>query len=748
MVDIAEQTAKSSELKTDMKYSMTLEPRHIQGNYDGIFNQFKFMLEGKFDIDDLVQQTISSAELSTPITKKKAKAMFWEVFKKVYMPPEHIGEIIDETYRAYAYIYFQHLPSVYRAKQIGKLKEVERLSQLEPKAETTRWNFKIQSLKEHYEVKIVNFEGKANTLLEQIFEIINTNYHAIVRLCRIHRDLENSVQLLSFAKYHLGGFNQDYFPAIAIKLAEDRMTGFLEFFFSNYLPLAMNFFSDPWSDSLRFISKAAQDIPDAHQFLTAFRLALMIPEARMYCIKKVEEIGEVIFSAKVETKNFDQKKKERQRMRSNLPPKVLLPREIIEDIMFHLNLRELADCIAFNPAIASLLDKVISRAKLYIKENDLDPNNLGLFMLFLHVYGLLVFFLAQVCQTVILSHELRYLYIFLTESIVDSPFEVDYLESSMPGVAYNLEVLETLSCLIPSIIWHMLSTSEVDSISKGLVRYADNIDCLTEALQGNSLNEPPSPFLDKFMLMPIDAFSDFIDLLQAKNAFDGSEASSYPTTFALLEVFVDELREMKASFKDKMAEFMRENLSQTTKLLLLLTTNITSLYSEEQLAEMPHEIYRYLDISGNYLENFCASIEKITFSIAQSATTSERTSNVDSLLPLLLNKVRKISPFLVNSIQLDADNFELLERMIESCSMYMLWRMLPHIDFEAMFSKEVDTMTFNMQYLQYRTDRMLRLKQVAKILDQNLNLANLELMKTREFQRFAENDYLKLFWQT
>lgn len=744
--EVAEKTAELNTSKKDVALQLVLEPKHVQGKHDEIFNQFKEMLTGKFDLDDLVQQTLKKGNLTTQMSKGKARSMFWELFKDTYLPPEDIGGIVDSTQKAYAHIFFEHLPNIYRIKQIGKIKEKERASIQDQKPEATRWDFKLQSLKEHYQVKIVNFEGQANTTLEQIFEILSMNYSTIIDLARAHPELDQNTLILSFAKQFLGGPNRDYFPSIAAALVESGLPDFLEFFFTKFLASSVEFYSTKWSDSFRVIMKAAHDLPGAHQFMTAFRLAVIQPEVRVYCMKKAEALGELIMRMKQDKKNFQSKQSDKKVIKSNVTPKIIIPIEAIDEILLILDLREFIDTICYQPMMGVLFEKIIPKVRTYITNKDLDSSNVALVVLFLHIYGVLDVYLCQLCHTVISDHELRYQYIFLHESITDLAFEVDYLESSIPTVAFYLSVLDYLNCLIPSIIHHMVNSEGVSQVNKNMARYGQNIDGLLDAINGQSLLAPISPFIDKICLVPVVRFSEFLKVLLESSAFENLEKTQYPTTLALLGVFIEELKSLQSTFRAKLKEYLKEDLSENTKLLVLITTNITSLYSEEQLEEMPNEIFKFLEARGNFLDKYSTSIEQITYSIAQSATSTERISNVDSYLPLLLNKVRIISPILVNGIQLDDDNKELLERMVDSCSLYMLWRLLSPVDFENTFSKEKDTMLSNMQYLSHRIDKLLRLKQIAKILGENHRLAEQELQKVTQYAKFAEDVYLKGFF--
>lgn len=744
--EVAEKTTNLKSSQSEVAIQLVMEPKYVQGKYDDTLNQFKAMLAGKFDLDDLVQQALNKTIVKSQMSKGKARSMFWELFKDTYLPPEDIGGIVDKTMKAYAHMYFEHLPNIYRIKHIGKIKEIERASIQENKLETTRWDFKLQSLKEHYQVKIVNFEGQANTTLEQIFEILSMNYCTIVLLAMNNAEMEETALVLSFAKQFLGGPNKDYFLSIANSLIQDDLSCFLEFFFTRYVASTIDFFHTNWSDSFRVIMKAAQDMPQAHQFMTAFRLALMLPEVRVYCMKKVEALGELFIKLKQDTKNTGNKQKEKKVIKSNITPKILIQKEVIDEILHILDLREFYDSICYNPMIGTLFQKIIPITKKYIEKRELDESNLSLVMLFLHIYGILDVYLCQLCHTVVSDHELRYQYIFMTEHITDLVFDVDYLESSMPTVAYFLTVLDYLNSLIPSIIHHMVNSEGINHVNKYMARYGQNIDILIDAVNSEPINTPASPFVDKICLVPVAKLNEFLQVLFHSRIFENATQSQHPTTLALLEVFIEELKSMQSNFTHRLRDYLIEDLSETSKLLVLITTNITSLYSEEQLSEMPNEIFKYLNVKGNYLDSYSASIEQITYSIAQSATSAERVSNVDSYLPLMLNKVRILSPMLVNSIQLDDDNKELLERMVDSCSVYMLWRLLSPIDFENTFSKDMNTMLSNMQYLRNRIDRLLHLKQIAKILGQNHIQVELELMKVSSYSKFVEEIYLKGFW--
>lgn len=728
----------------------TLEPKNVHGKYDDYFKQFQAILSEKFDLEELISDVLNKGQITNQISKQKARSLFWDNFKDVYLPQEDIASLVEQTAKNYIKIYFDYLPNIYRAKYIGELKEAERMSLVDQKPDQTQWEFKLGSLKEHYQIKVVNFEGKANMLLEQIFEILNSNYTSIVSLLKVNRTLEASTQILTFAKYFLGGNNLDYYPTIAVSVIDQTCNGFLDFFFGRFMPMNLNFFSKQWSETHRAVSKAVQDYPDAHLFLNTFRLAMVIPEVRMYCMRTVEALGELLVNSKLDKRVLGSvgKIKERQLLRSNLTPKIILSKETIEEIFRLLDLRLLASCFSYNSSIAILFDKLLQKARHHVQQKDLDYNNVFLIILFIQLYGLLIFYECQVCRTLCKEEELQNQYLFLNDTMINIPYDVDYLESTVPTLAFHLAVLEALGSLIPALIYHMGDTKEkADWLVSVLQNYGQHIDLMIEPIESPSILEPISPFADRLMLIPLDRLKNFMDLLFKTPSIVSLSSTSYPTTFALLEVLIESLKQLKSAYHKKIQEYLQQDLSPHMKHLVFLTSNITSLYNEEQLAEGSQEVFKFFNIKGNYLEKYAASLEKVTYQIAQSASFNGQQAHTDSYLPLLLNKTRSVSPFLVNLVQLDSENKELLERMLDNCTLYMLWRLLSPIDFESTFAKEVDAMVFNTQYLKPRIDRLMRLKRIGKLLLDSFRQSEREELKYSNFLYFTEEAYLKGFFQ-
>ena len=721
-----------------------------KGRFDDRFIKFRDLMKDKIDINELMELTIQKNPDLNQLNRIRARSSLLETFREVYMPPDDLERTIQKTREAYDQLFFNILPTIYKVKYLGRQKEEERMMGIEQKQESTEWNFKLKSLKQLYFTSVVNFEGRTNVILEQIFEIVNTNFYSIISLLDQYKDLTTNTRILSFAKNYLGGFNKGYFDSLALYVIEEKLPSFLNFFFLKLIPATIPFFNLNWSSWFQTMRSSCESFPDAHIFLNTLRQAFSVPEIRIYSIKLFESIGKFVLTMKVDQTSSSSKQKERVRLQSCLSPKIVIPSEIMGELLEALNPKEMGNCIIENPHLTKIFEMIITKSRKYIEQSGLDSNNLYLITFFIQLYCILIPNTLGVTRTIVGEYELNYQYMFMTTHMLESPFEVCYLESNPQTIGFHALVLDFLNCAFPSLIFSMMQRESTDFIDKVLLTYGSHLSSISDESIFEKNEQPViSAFADRIMVVPVEEFEFFIRTLLNLKEFSPIAMQYYPTTFTLLEVSIEELKEIKPSFDKKMNAFLQENLNPNGNILIYVSTNITSLYNENTLSEVPSDFLKFIEIRSEFLEKYMTTLEKVMYIIVQSSVERNYPElDLRRNEPLLLNQHREVSQFLIDSVKLDTETKEILEMIVDNCSLYMLWGLLQTEEFEVKFANEIDLFSHNTSILKAKIDIVLKLKKISNLLSKDLEyIESLKEIHSHSLN-FAENFYLRNFYLT
>ena len=720
-----------------------------KGRFDELFISFEDLL-GKLPISAIVKKCLEKSKDMIFINKSKAKMLFLENFRHVYFDIESLNEMVARMTTCLKEIYFIIIPNILKAKVIGRLKERERMQGLEVKPESTQWEFKLRVLQEHFKTKIVNFDGRVNHLLEQIFEVLNTNYIGMLLLVEEYKDnLETSTRLLVYSKTFIGGFNTDHFALLAKTLIQKYTVSFFDFFYSFYLPINLDFYVVSWANWFQNVRKAIHTFPEAHLFLSAFRTGLNRQELRKYSMRVCKEIGkQIIISRNDKLSNFS-KQKEKVRMRSGLAPRTIISMEVLEEYLGILSFKSLGEEISQNKYLLSVFEGLINKSKEYLQKKEMDPKNMSLLFLFLTVYGLLVPHLLSLCRVCVTEYELNHQYFFMTGHMLDHFHEAYYLESNAASVAIYFHVLEHLNCILPSVVYFMFQKSHADAMDQLLSDFHATLSGVVAFVNEDSTDSTVSPFMDRLSVVPIVDFNFFLKVLVKTTAFrEPNTYTTFSTTLAVLDISIDELKESRSEMEGLLSEFLKEDLEEQVSVLVLVTTSISSLYDEKRFSEFGADLWQYLDARGPYLDRYCDTLEKMTHFFAETAIEKNSAlSDRASLVPLLVNDARPVNQFLIANVKQDAENAELLDAFIDNSSIYFLWKKLEPEQFELHFSKEIDGFVANTKILDKKFDRVLKFKKIGLCLQTDLKY--IEEYKERLLlnQKFAELVYLKGFFK-
>lgn len=726
-----------------------------QSRFEEYFNNFREIVKDKIDLEDLFVRASARITETNASTKFSVRNILSEVYKTIYLPPEDLEEISSRMLKHYREVFFSLYPGIFRAKYIGKIKEDERVQNVDNKPDSSMWEFKLNSLKNFYKVQVVHLEGKLNMVLESVFEILHSNYWTVLGMLKQFNRLDDSAFILSFAKNYLGARNKDYFNTIVERLLEKHIPRFIDTFFSSYMTLSLGFFGMSWGSWHQNLRKLGTDTPEFHLFLNAFRLGLHTPEVRTYCSRMVEALGKIFINLKTEGSGASvlnplNKQRERVRQRCALSQRVLLSTDALKSVMIALDFRDLANCVGVNSKLVRFFEILITNGRAYLQSKNMDSNNIFLLLLFLQIYGIIIPYCLRVCRTCVSDFELHYHYHFMNQTLIDAPFEVAHLESSRQSMAMYMFLLDYLNSIMPSILYHMVSQSGSDLIDRIMSSYGQHIDSLAEVFDVENKTPMPSPFLDRIELIEVTEFMKFTQILRGFHLTPESPGRSlFPTTFDFLELYLEALKSstMAQQLDRKIKEFLLDNLERDTRVLVMVSANLCSLFNEKQLSEVAPDFYRFFDPKSFQVDRYAHTLEKVTYFVVQSSLSNASASDEPlNSTPLLISPKRRLWQFLHDRLHLDADNKSIQERLLDNCTLILLFEMMDQDQFEQNFSQEIDQFVGNLAFLKGKIDRILKFRKIGEVMASDLVWLEYERNKLVKQLNFAEGYYLRSFF--
>ena len=731
------------------------ETTRKQSRFEEYFNNFREIVKDKIDLEDLFVKASMRIQETNASTKFSVRNILGEVYKTIYLPPEDLEEIGAKMLKYYRETFFSLCPGIFRAKYVGKIKEDERIHNVDNKPDASQWDFKLNSLKNFYKVQVVHLEGKVNMVLESIFEILHSNYWTILGMLKQFNRLEDSAFILSFAKNYLGGRSKDYFNTIVERLLEKNIPRFIDTFFSTYMTLSLGFFGMTWGSWHQQIRKLGSDTPDFHLFLNSFRLGLHTPEVRTYCSRMVDSLGKIFLTLKTDGNNAAvmnplNKLRERVRQRCGISQRVLLSTDALKQVMVALDFRDLANCVGVNVKLVRFFEILISNGRAYLQSKNMDSNNIFLLLLYLQLYGIIIPYCLRICRTCFSDFELHYHYHFMNQHMLDAPFEVACLESNRQSMAMYMFLLDYLNSILPSILYHMVSQNGSDMIDRIMSSYGQHIDSLAEVFDVENKTPCPSPFLDRIELIEVSDFLKFSHILKNFQLFSDSPGRSlFPTTFDFLELYLETLKSPTISqqLDRKIKEFLLDNLERDTRVLVIVSANLCSLFNEKQLSEVAPDFYRFFEPKSFQVDRYAHTLEKVTYFVVQSSLSSANpTEEPINNLPVLISPKRRLWQFLHDRLHLDADNKSIQDRLLDNCTLILLFEMMDQDQFEQNFSQEIDQFVGNLSFLKGKIDRILKFRKIGEVMAADLAWLEHERNKLDKQLKFAEGYYLRSFF--
>ena len=112
-------------------------------------------------------------------------------------------------------------------------------------------------------------------------------------------DLVTSARVMKMIYCYFGGFNPEYYQLIGMKILEDTMSEFLDYFFNDYIERSRNSYVGGWEKWYRFIRKSRFDHPKIHKFLNGMRWTLDVPEINRYALEYLARMARVYINGKI-----------------------------------------------------------------------------------------------------------------------------------------------------------------------------------------------------------------------------------------------------------------------------------------------------------------------------------------------------------------------------------------------------------------------------------------------------------------
>jgi hypothetical protein len=365
----------SNKIKADLYSPNAKQDKTIvnadKSKYENQISSFTTLMEGKLDLPAMLASSLNKISSPSLTNRSKAKAVFLESFKEVFLPLDDLNIVINDTLASYREVYLKLLPTVLKLKHAGDLKEKERMQSEELKIDAAQWEFKLMNMHSNYKVKIASLSGRLNTIVEQIFEVLHTFTLPVISLIESYNDLTTSARLLGFVRDHIGGANSDYIVSLCLQMIEPRMEKVAEFFFDKYLTIILGYFTTDPTMLIQAFRREAITCPDVHIFLNCFRILMNQPEVRNYSYRTIEALGKLYLSLKNDKPHTFKVDDDKIRLRSSLQQKLLSTTETLKEVMKILDFSLFMASWENYPYLKVTFEKVLMKAaKLIDKERN------------------------------------------------------------------------------------------------------------------------------------------------------------------------------------------------------------------------------------------------------------------------------------------------------------------------------------------------------------------------------------------
>lgn len=654
-------------------------------------------------------------------------------------------ENINQTYKE---VFLSYLPNIYKNKLIGFVEEKKLLKKevdRRDKVRSENWQFKKDTLSDKYEIKIMSFEGRNNIIFEQLFEILSTNPYIIAQILLQHTELTENNKLLKIIFSYFGGFSPEFPQLTAMSLVRDTTQEYMRFFFEEYIPATHNCYKHSWEHWFQFMRQSRFGYPKASMFLNVLRWAFDVEEVRMFYTDTVQTMVETFLKAnQVIGKKGHKAERWKEEACSSL--RYLIDVYILDAFSNSISWNELASYLETNKYISEVLDEVIAMAKSYIRKCKMDGRNLALFMIHFIMNVIIIPQTARICRVVLFENDLIHKYMFLTEDWLDPPYDVFHLESNKNTLALYVGMLDVFNSIFPSFLIQHFNpslTEDIDEILKSFISSYDVAKARATLIDDKWMN--CSPYLDRVHLIPVEDFNFFYKSILNTRRWLNSyiKKSTFEDTFTLLEVLIEELKFNCDSINFMLGELLRQSLSGSFQVLIIISTNMTSLYNLKNIDTFKSELEGLIYLKHHFIEKYNDSLNKLCSQIVDTLETADEKHQ--SNMPLFLNQNRKPYELLLSLVDIDDKFEEVFNMILENLAGYILWRKLSKEKFQIAYMGLVGKIESNNIIIKEQLPKLKKYNLVIRcILSDKEYLEGLRLRKEMEIGYTEE--YLRSFF--
>lgn len=217
---------------------------------------------------------------------------------------------------------------------------------------------------------------------------------------------------------------------------------------------------------------------------------------------------------------------------------------------------------------------------------------------------------------------------------------------------------------------------------------------------------------------------------------------------------VDELADEEREIDQVLGQLLKLTLDKRTTILILITSGISSLYSQETFHLFESEFTYFMQIKSHYLERYCEGVEKIAYHVIRGLEQSkvqkkafenlknrQQSHNLDN--PLLVSSSRSIYDFFSRTVKVNQDLEDLIARFLDNLTSYFIWKKTETTTFESQYSDLVSKTELNNHYIKNSFEILKKYSDMARCVSKDHSIMEELMLFLNQNLEFVETIYLK-----
>ena len=506
------------------KASNKLSQFPFQGEAEDIYKKFEIFARQYIDLDIIIQKCEKHVEAATkPAYIKNTELIDYDsdegdILDKTLtkylgfsniLSFETISEVIAKNGINYRLIIQKYIPSIQKSnKLVSNFNEIimnkETLS-LETDIDKSLYDRMRKSKDDFFEVINGNFHEKVNVLLEIIFELFNRNWMILYNIVIKQQELSIQVKFLKICVESVYRFNESTCMMFLGKIIEDTFEDFLNFFFTEMVPLESEYFIVNDVAWKLMINKIKDKCPPAILCLTAMRfffkntygesfsLGIIRSMQYMYVYeysaegKEIDNINNFDNGGdkKASTSKPKDKHKEIQRVILGSTTtvgliKVMNVFEVFKELYTNNLDEENQDFEKQEQMLAfrAVIEYIMANLEMFILKNNMGEVNRTVFFVFFMLYVIVFPNLLEPFKMMYKQEELLKDFLFMKPEILSQEFVKFRYISNFGTFATYYEFLETLKYVWPSLLFHA-NYHNINIITSSLKNFNEDLKQLS-----------------------------------------------------------------------------------------------------------------------------------------------------------------------------------------------------------------------------------------------------------------------------